>query len=331
LLAYALKRIANAIFVSLLLVTGIFLLLRIAPGGPVASILGEQATPEAIKQLTDQLGLDKPLAQQYIDYLGGILRGDLGTSVLTGQPVTDQLLQAFSASVDLALAAIVITIVVGVPIGILMAVHRGRLLDKALGSVLMLGVSAPPFWLGAMSIIVFSVKLGWFPTSGFSMGLLDMAQAIWYGEWSSVFQALQYYVLPAFTLAALELSFLGRTLRESVITELDQDYVSAAMARGLSVRRILGDHVLRNALLPSLTMTGMRLAGLMGGAVVVETIFAWPGLGLQLYHAISSRDYPMAQGAVLLLGLLVIFANLVVDLLYPLVNPQVRLAQKKGS
>lgn len=297
-----------------LLVTSllIFMMLRLVPGDPATLLVGDLASPAEIERVRVEMGLDKPLFVQYGIWLGHVLRGDLGVSFMTGEPVFSALLERFGVTAQIVLLAFVIAATLAVPIGVVAARLTGRVFDA--GVMLLAGmlISVPSFWTSLLLILVFGVKLGWLP----SLGFVPLTEGA--GEW------LQHAVLPIGALALVELAVLTRLVRASAIEVLSQDYVTYARAKGLPEWLILVRHTLRNALAPAVTMMGLILASLLSGAVGVETVFGIPGLGRFLVDAIYARDYPVIQGTLLFIVVLYTLINLLVDLSYPLLDPRVR-------
>ena len=284
----------------------VFLLNAIALGDPARAAMGQRADPEALERLRHEYALDRPLPVQYARWIGRLMRGDLGRSFREQRPVRDVLAERAPATIRLALAATVISIVLGMGIGGLAAVRPGSAIDHALMAVAVLGISTPVFWLGMMLSLVFAVTLDWLPVSGYGEG-----------NWA-------YLVLPALTLGALHTGTVARMTRSSLLEVIRQDYISAARAKGLPEMSVLGKHALRNALIPVVTVIGIGLADLLVGAPLTETVFAWPGLGRLLVAAVGQRDLPVVMGAVLVFALVYVLGNLLVDLAYLAIDPRLR-------
>ncbi len=284
--------------------TLVFSLIHLVPGDPVQAMLGESASPQDVAQLRSKLGLDRPLLQQYGSFARGVVRGDLGTSLRTNQPVTDIILERMPATLELAVSAMVVAILFAVPLGIIAAVGKGTHVDHAATTVALIGISMPTFWLGPLLAIVFSVWLGWFPVSGRG--------------------TLANLVLPAVTLGAPLAAILARMTRASVLEELRELYVLAARARGVSEARAVLAHAFRNSLIPIVTVIGLQFGAVLTGAVITETIFAWPGVGRLLVQSISARDYPAVQGCILLIAVTYVSMNLFIDMLYGFLDPRIR-------
>lgn len=302
---YVARRLALAVPTAWGVATLVFLLIHMIPGDPVDIMLGETAQAADKVQLREQLGLDDPIAVQYGRFLSGLLRGDLGESFFYRAPVSRVIAERFPATARLALAAMLVALVIALPLGILAAIRPRSAVDRTAMAASMIGVSMPNFWLGPLLIIVFAIRLQWFPVSGD-----EGAGAI---------------VLPALTLGSHLAAMLSRMTRSSVMEAMGEDYVLTARAKGLPERVVVLKHVLRNALMPIITVVGLQVGALLSGAVITEAVFAWPGLGSLLVSAIQSRDYPLVQGCVLVISLTYVAVNLLADMAYALVDPRVRL------
>jgi ABC-type dipeptide/oligopeptide/nickel transport system permease component len=329
---YLLRRLALTIPILLGVSLLVFLMLHSAGGDPAQSILGARADPESIAKLRQELGLDRPLLVQYVAFLSGAVRGDFGRSYRSNTPVTTEIAARFPATIELAMAAMAIAVVTGVVFGTLAAVRRHSLLDYVSSTVVLLGVSIPTFWLGLILIIIFGLWMRWLPISGRvdprlgadpSLPFLTLASVL-HGNWAVAKDALRHLILPALTLAAWPAAIVARMTRASLIESLGQDYVRTARGKGLPEQLIVVGHAARNALLPVLTVVGLEFGTLLGGAVVTETIFSWPGLGQLTVTAIGARDYQMVQGVVVLLGAVFVLLNLLVDVLYAVLDPRIR-------
>jgi peptide/nickel transport system permease protein len=301
---FLLRRVVLTIPVLFGVATLVFLLIHLVPGDPVQAMLGESASPQDIDRLRSQLGLDRPLYVQYGQFLRGAVAGDLGMSLRTNQPVSVVIAERMPATVELAAAALVVALVIAIPLGVVAAVRAGTGTDHAATTLALIGISMPNFWLGPLLAIVFSVTLGWFPVSG-------------RGTWSNL-------VLPAITLGAPLAAVLARMTRASLLEELREPYVLAARARGLSRMRTVLRHAVRNSLIPIVTVLGLQLGSVLTGAVITETIFAWPGVGRLLVQSIGARDYPAIQGCVLLIAVTYVTTNLLVDVAYGFLDPRIR-------
>ncbi|MHC8441931.1 MAG: nickel ABC transporter permease [Candidatus Eutrophobiaceae bacterium] len=304
---YLLQRLGNAAVVVFGATTLVFLLIHLVPGDPVEVILGEAATVADREQLRESMGLNDPLLLQWQRYMVGLLSLDLGHSLYSAREVSEILLERMPASAMLGLASLTIALLIAMPLGILAALHSGTWLDRCAIGISILGVSIPNFWMGPLLILVFSLWLGWFPVSGHE-GFLSI-------------------VLPAVTLGTALAAILSRMIRASLLEVLNEEYIRAARARGLSSMRVVLRHALRNAALPVITILGMQLGVLLAGAVVTETVFSWPGVGQLMIDSIQRRDYPVLQGCVLLISLSYVLINLCTDFCYGLVDPRIGLTE----
>ena len=303
-LGFITRRVLLTLPVLLGVATLVFSLIHLVPGDPVQAMLGEAAAEEDIAALRARLGLDRPLLEQYGTFLSGAVGGDFGTSLRTGEPVIDAIVGRLPATLELAIAAMLVAVGVSIPLGILAAVRRGTLVDHAATALALTGVSIPNFWLGPLLAIVFAVELGWLPVSGRG--------------------TLAHLVLPAITLGTALAAILARMTRAALIEELRKPYVQAARARGASRTRAVLCHALPNSLIPVVTLIGLQCGAVLSGAVITETIFAWPGIGRLLIQSIGFRDYPMVQGCVLLIAVIYVGVNLAIDLVYGLLDPRIR-------
>jgi peptide/nickel transport system permease protein len=299
-----LRRLVDSIIVLWLASIVVFLLLRVLPGDPAILLLGENATPERVAIMRHELGLDRPLIQQYIIFSTHALRGDLGESIRAQQPSLPYVLARFPATILLTGTATGLAILIGMPIGVLSAVRRGSIYDAAARGLAIMAQSTPNYWLGLVLITVFAVGLRWLPTSGYG--------------------TLRNLVLPSITLSFVLLGLIVRVTRTEVLEVLGQDYVRTAVAKGLAPTRVFSRHALRNALIPILTLIGVQVGTLLGGAVVTETVFAWPGVGYLTVQGVYARDYPIVQTAVLLSAIVFVVINAWVDVMYVLLDPRVR-------
>ncbi len=301
---FLIRRLLLTVPVLLGVATLVFSLIHLVPGDPVQAMLGDSATPQDIADLRGRLGLDRPLYVQYAAFLKGVGTGNLGTSLRTNQPVTAAIADRLPATFELACAAMFVATVIAIPLGIIAAVRSGTRVDYAATTVALLGISIPNFWLGPLMAIAFSVTLGWLPVSGRG--------------------TLAHLVLPAMTLGAPLAAVLARMTRASVIEELRELYVLAARARGVSPARAVLRHAFRNSLIPIVTVLGLQFGAVLTGAVITETIFAWPGVGRLLIQSISFRDYPLVQGCILLIAVTYVGMNLMTDLAYGFLDPRIR-------
>ncbi len=329
---YVVRRALTVIPVLLGVSVLVFSFIHLIPGDPAVTMLGERATPEKVAAVKRELGLDRPIHEQYLIYLGNVLRGDLGISIVRGDPVLPDLLRRFPATVELAMAAIVLALCLGIPIGIISAVWRNSLLDSLSRVWALTGVSMPIFWLGLMLAWGFGVQLRWLPT-GFRLEpgtpfepwtnfvILD---ATLRGNWRVCLDALRHLVLPAVALATIPLAVIARMTRASMLEVLSREYIRTAEAKGLPQILIIRRHALRNALLPVVTVAGLQVGHLLAGAILTETIFSWPGIGLWVYESIESRDYAIVQGASLFIAVIFVVVNMVTDVLYAFVDPRIK-------
>jgi len=305
LLNYLIKRIFGAVFVLLGITTLVFLLIHLVPGDPIEVMLGETARPADREALRHALGLDLPVLQQWLQYLLNISHFDLGESLHSRQAVSQLLVERIPATAILSVASLIIAVVIALPLGILAAVYKDSIWDRFAMVTAMLGVSIPNFVMGPLLILIFALYLGWFPVSG-----------------NEGFASL---VLPAVTLGTALAAILSRMVRASMLDVLQEDYIRAARARGLTELRVLSVHALRNAALPVITILGMQFGTLLAGAVITETIFAWPGIGQLMIESIQKRDYPVVQACVLLISFTYVLVNLVIDFTYTVLDPRVKL------
>lgn len=301
-----LRRLASTAVVVLGVVVLVFLLIHFIPGDPVDVMLGESAQPADREALRVSLGLDKPILDQLVIYINGLISLDLGHSLHSQQPITALLAERIPATVELALAALVVTLIMALPLGLIAAARHNTAWDQGAMAFSLLGVSIPNFWMGPLLILVFALGLGWFPVSG-----RDEAGAV---------------ILPALTLGTSLAAILARMIRSSVLEVLGENFIRTAYAKGLSRRQVLIRHALPNAMLPVITILGLQLGTLLAGAVITETVFSWPGIGLLTIEAIQSRDYPVVQACVLLIALTYVVINSLTDLLYALIDPRIRVS-----
>jgi ABC-type dipeptide/oligopeptide/nickel transport system permease component len=308
------RRLLLAVPVLLGVSVLVFAVMHLAPGDPAAIMLGAQATREDVERLRRDLGLDQPVAVQYLHWLGRVLQGDLGRSIPLGREVLPEVLLRFRATIILTAGALLVAVLIGVPAGILSATRQYTWLDRLSMGIAVTGVSLPVFWTGIMLIIVFALTLRWFPSAGMTSP---------YGS-TGALDVLWHLVLPGVTLGTASAAALARMTRSSVLEIIRQDYVRSARAKGLGEGRVVGRHVLKNAVNPIVTVLGIQVGTLLGGAILTETVFSWPGLGSMMVRAIQARDYPLVQGGVLLIATTFVLVNLLVDLLYAVFDPRLR-------
>ena len=334
---YILQRILLLIPTLLGVLTIVFFMVALSPGDPARVMLGERASPTQLANIRAELGLDRPLGEQYVRYIYRAVRLDFGRSIKTGRPVMEEIRELFPATVELALVAMIIATTLGIIVGVLSAVRQNTWVDYTAMVGALTGVSMPVFWLGLVLIMIFSVGLGWFPTGGrmevrlyfqpiTRLFLLD-GLILWIREGNPAYlqSALRHIVLPAVALGTIPIAIIARTTRSSMLETMRQDYVRTARAAGIPERRVIFRYALKNALLPVVTVVGIQFGLLLAGAILTETIFAWPGIGRWIYSAISARDYPAVQAGVAVVSTVFVLINLVVDILYSVVNPRIRL------
>lgn len=310
-----------------------FAFVRVLPGDPVLLMAGERGvSPERHAQLLAQLGFDRPLWEQYINYVWNLLNGDFGQSLVTKKPVLTEFFALFPATVELSICAIIVAILVGIPAGVIAAVKRGSWFDQGLMGISLVGYSMPIFWWALLLIIFFSGVMQWTPVSG-RISLLYffppvtgfmLIDSLLSGQKGAFASAAWHLILPTIVLATMPLAVIARQTRSAMLEVLGEDYVRTARAKGLPVRRVIGLHALRNAMIPVITTIGLQVGVLMAGAILTETIFSWPGIGKWMLDSISRRDYPVVQSGLLIIAFIIMIVNLVVDLLYGLINPRIR-------
>ena len=310
-----------------------FSFIRLLPGDPILLMAGERGvTPERRAELEHVMGFDRPLWEQYFSFLGNLLHGDLGVSIVTKSPVMDEFLGRFPATIELSLIAIIFAVALGLPAGVIAAVKRGSFFDHTVMGVSLTGYSMPIFWWGLLLIILFSGILGWTPVSGRMsfMYYFDrvtgfmLIDSLLSGQPGAFKSAVMHLILPAVVLGTIPLAVIARQTRSAMLEVMSEDYVRTARAKGLSPMRVIGIHALRNALITVVTVIGLQVGVLLAGAILTETIFAWPGIGKWMIDSISRRDYPSVQGGLLLIASIVMLVNLIVDLTYGLINPAIR-------
>lgn len=331
-------RLLQTFVVSVLVSMIVFLLIHLAPGDPISNLYGELNVDAGQRAaMADKLGLSDPLWLQYLNYAGGALHGDLGVSIFQQQSVTSLIVPALTATVELTIASLLVAIVIGVPIAIVSALKQNSVYDRGSSVLALFGISMPSFWLGIVCILVFSVHLHWLPSDG----RLDTSQvihgytgfatldAVLSGNWSGLASAVKHLILPALTLGMAITATVTRVLRSSLVQIKNQEFVEALRARGLSEVSVVR-HMLRNALPPTVIMVGVKIGALLGGAIVVEVVFSWPGLGRLIVTAITARDYPLISGGVLVMAILFVLVNLATDLIHGALDPRIRQGKKAG-
>ncbi len=327
------RRIVSVVPVLILVLIIIFSLVRVMPGDAAVTLLGPGATDQQIADLRDQLALDEPMVKQFVTYLGNVAQGDFGTSLRSKQPIADDIRRALPATIELAVVALLMALLIGIPLGIVSAIRPGTVVDSLVRLFSLIGVSAPAFWLALLLQVLFGITWDLLPVSGRldsyyrpeSITGFLLVDSLLQGNLGLFWNALEHLLLPAFVLAAFLIGTITRILRVSLLEEMSLDYVRTAMAKGLTARAVLAGHVLRNSLLPTITILGLKFTELLGGAILTETVFAWPGMGRYMYDAIATRDYPAIQAATLIFATIFILSSLVIDLLYGLLDPRIRV------
>jgi peptide/nickel transport system permease protein len=304
---YIIKRLLLTIPVLLGIATITFLLIYVIPGDPTSGIVGERVSPETLKQIRIEMGLDKPFHIQYISYLGRLIRGDLGRSLSTKQPVREAIIEKFPNTLKLTLSAMIIAVLFGVSIGIFAAITRGSIWDRLVMVLAVFGISTPVFWFGLLLIFIFSIKLGWLPISGMGDG--------------SIF----HLILPATTLGLRSVALIARITRTTMLETLGEDYIRCARAKGLKEHVVIFKHALKNSLIPIVTIIGLDFGSYLNGSVLTETVFGWPGLGRYAVEGIMKQDIPVVMGTVLFGAFVFVIVNLIVDILYHFLNPKIRV------
>lgn len=344
---YILRRLISVLPTLLGVTFVIFMFQRLIPGDPAVAMLGEHATQENVERIREQFGLNRPafldrdalhkgdlagfFDSQYLRYLRRLLRFDLGDSIHRRIPVTETLAERFPATIELALLAMLIAVLIGLPVGILSAARRNSLLDGVTMIGSLIGVSMPIFWLGLMEIMLFAVLLQWLPTGSRQSISFDanithllLVDSLLKGNFPAFGNALKHLIMPAVALATIPMAIIARMTRSSMLDVLQEDYIRTAKAKGLAQRLVLYRHALKNAFLPVITIIGIQIGSLLAGAVLTETIFSWPGIGKWVYDAILARDYPIVQGVTLLIAIIFVVVNLLVDLSYALLDPRIQ-------
>lgn len=330
---FILRRLGLVIptFIGITLLT--FTLIRMIPGDPIEVMAGERGvSAERHAELSAELGFDQPLYIQYFRYVGGVLHGDLGNSLVTKEPVVKEFLTLFPATIELALCAAIFAVLVGLPAGIIAAVKRGTVFDHSVMTLSLTGYSMPIFWWALLLMLIFSVTLGWTPVSGRidvvywidNVTGFMLIDSILSGESGAFSSAVAHLILPSIVLGTIPMAVIARMTRSSMLEVLSEDYIRTARSKGIAPWRVIVIHALRNALIPVITVIGLQVGILLSGAILTETVFAWPGIGKWLIESIGRRDYPVVQGGILIVATIIIVVNLLVDITYGIVNPRIR-------
>ncbi|XQY90578.1 ABC transporter permease [Metabacillus sp. HB246100] len=333
--SYSVRRVFSLIPVLFGMTLVVFAIIRAIPGDPAQVILGQKATKEAIATLTAELGLDKPWYIQYVDYIKALLAGDLGTSLRTRGPINEEIWPYLAATIELTIVAMIIAIFIGVNAGIISAWFSHSWFDYLAMILALIGVSMPIFWLGLMEQWAFSIELGWLPSTGRedvrnpvqAITNIYMIDTLIQGRTDQFVQVLQHIILPSFALATIPMAIIARMTRSTMLEVMKSDYIRTARAKGVKMFWVVYKHALKNAIIPVLTVIGLQTGLLLGGAILTETIFGWPGIGRYLYDAIGYRDYPVIQSGILVIAAFFILINLIVDLLYAVVDPRIKFHQ----
>ncbi|WP_282142040.1 ABC transporter permease [Cytobacillus oceanisediminis] len=331
-LSYTLKRLFSLIPVLLGLSLIVFFMIRAIPGNPAQIILGQLATKEAVEELTKQLGLDQPWYLQYFTYLGGLFTGDLGESLRTKTEISQEIWPYLAATIELTFVAMLIAVFIGVNAGIISAWYQNSWFDYVAMVLALIGVSMPIFWLGLMEQWAFAIKLDWLPTSGreevrnpiSAITNIYMIDTLLQGRMDQFWDVIRHLILPAFALATIPMAIIARITRSTMLEVMRSDFVRTARAKGLRMFWVVYKHSLKNAIIPVLTIIGLQMGLLLGGAILTETIFSWPGIGRYIYEAINYRDYPVIQSGILVIAFIFVMINLIVDLLYAAIDPRIK-------
>lgn len=331
-LTYTVKRLFSLIPVLLGLSLVVFFMIRAIPGDPAQLILGQLATKEAVEALTKQLGLDQPWFVQYFHYLGNLLTGDLGESIRTKAPISEEMVPYLMATIELSFCAMLVAVVIGVNAGIISAWFQNSWFDYVAMVLALIGVSMPIFWLGLMEQWVFAINLDWLPTSGreevrnpvTAITNIYIIDTIIQGRTDQLVEVIKHLVLPSIALATIPMAIIARITRSTMLEVMRSDFIRTARAKGLKMFWVVYKHSLKNAIIPVLTIIGLQTGLLLGGAILTETIFSWPGIGRYIYEAIGYRDYPVVQSGVLVIAFIFVMINLVIDLLYAAIDPRIK-------
>ncbi len=334
--AYLLRRLLQLVPVLIGMTIVTFAVVHFIPGDPAQTIAGEKATPERVEEIRKELGLDQPLYRQYVQYMGNLLQGDLGDSLVTNRPIVEEVVPYLAATIELVVASMLIAVFWGVNLGIFSAWRHHSAWDFFAMIIALLGISIPVFWLGLMEQWLFAQTLDWLPSNGRMDPRIGMepithfyvVDTILYGDLEVLWDVLKHLILPAIALSTVPMAIIARITRSSMLEVMRADYVRTAKAKGLSEFTVIYKHTLKNAFIPILTVIGLQTGTLLGGAVLTETIFSWPGMGRYLYTAISERDYTVVQSGILIVATLFVLVNLLVDLLYTCLDPRIQYERK---
>ena len=329
---YILRRLLQLVPVLLGISLLVFAFLHLIPGDPAVTMLGDRATPEAVEKLRDRMGLNEPLPLQYLSFLGNLVSFDLGNSIFTGVPILDEIKLRWPATFELSVVSMLIALLLGIPAGVVAAVKKNSWIDNLTMSGSLLGVSMPVYWLGLLLVYLFAVNLQWLPPSGRTA--IDATfkpitgffifDTIIQGDFKALGGVISHLILPAVTLSTIPLAIIARITRSAMLEVLSQDYIRTARSKGLKELIVIGKHALKNAMLPVVTIIGLEFGTLLGGAILTETIFSWPGIGSWIYGGILQRDYPVVQGGVVFVAFVFVLINLLVDLSYALLDPRIQ-------
>jgi peptide/nickel transport system permease protein len=331
---YILGRLLQLVPVLLGISLLVFAFLHLIPGDPAVTMLGDRATPAALEVLRERMGLNEPLPLQYLTFLGNLLKFDLGTSIFTGVPIIEEIKTKWPATFELSIVAMLIALIIGIPAGVMAAVRKNSLIDNLMMSGSLLGVSMPVYWLGLLLVYLFAVNLQWLPPSGrigINVGYdfepitgFFIFDALIQGNFQALGDILSHLLLPAITLSTIPLAIIARITRSAMLEVLSQDYIRTARSKGLKEFLVIGKHALKNAMLPVVTVVGLEFGTLLGGAILTETIFSWPGIGSWIYGGILQRDYPIVQGGVVFVAFVFVLINLLVDISYVFLDPRIQ-------
>ncbi|MGI8933500.1 MAG: ABC transporter permease [Phormidesmis sp.] len=331
---YILRRLLQLVPVLLGISLLVFAFLHLIPGDPAVTMLGDRATPAALEVLRERMGLNEPLPLQYLTFLGNLLKFDLGTSIFTGVPILEEIKTKWPATFELSIVAMLIALVIGIPAGVMAAVRKNSLVDNLMMSGSLLGVSMPVYWLGLLLVYLFAVNLQWLPPSGrigINVGYdfepitgFFIFDALIQANFQALGDVVSHLLLPAITLSTIPLAIIARITRSAMLEVLSQDYIRTARSKGLKEFLVIGKHALKNAMLPVVTVVGLEFGTLLGGAILTETIFSWPGIGSWIYGGILQRDYPIVQGGVVFVAFVFVLINLLVDISYAFLDPRIQ-------